>query len=339
MDIAAIADEQAAALAAAFLVEIARAQSVVNMTALAAAIEAGDAAAALAALEIEGETLPDLETDLSDTSTEAAFAAILALITVNATVTTLTNVRTRTVTGALAGNPPAPLQVRVPSSSDAAPDLSPVSKDAVREIASDTATALKDTVSRITSGRMGPASAYAHARHLRENIGLNANQAQAVDNFAAQLRKRTNRPGGIRIAPAAMRRLNASERARVRKHLKDGHLSETQIEELVDAYRTRLRNQRALTIAQTESLRAANAGENQAWEQAADEGVIDRSTVRRFWVTAGDERVRESHRRIPGMNPEGRALGEPFATPDGKVMFPPAGPNCRCRVRLGGNNV
>lgn len=40
------------------------------------------------------------------------------------------------------------------------------------------------------------------------------------------------------------------------------------------------------------------------------------------------------HAQIPGMNPDGRGMDEPFVTPDGEFMYPPSRPNCRCSIGL-----
>lgn len=39
-------------------------------------------------------------------------------------------------------------------------------------------------------------------------------------------------------------------------------------------------------------------------------------------------------RPIPGMNPQGRRVGEPFQTPVGLLLHPAAHPGCRCTDSL-----
>jgi hypothetical protein len=89
---------------------------------------------------------------------------------------------------------------------------------------------------------------------------------------------------------------------------------------------------RADNISRTETLRALGAAQTEAYQQAIDKGHLDKSLIRRFWETAGDERVRPTHRLIPGMNKDGRAWDEPFQTPDGPSMHAPhdSDEQCRC---------
>lgn len=56
---------------------------------------------------------------------------------------------------------------------------------------------------------------------------------------------------------------------------------------------------------------------------------------RRYWRTAGDERVRFTHVQVPGMNRAGVPLNQPFATPLGPCFTPPLEAGCRCKATLG----
>lgn len=102
------------------------------------------------------------------------------------------------------------------------------------------------------------------------------------------------------------------------------------------AYANKALRWRAETIARTEALRALSAAQTEAYQQAIDKGTLDPSLITRFWVTAGDSRVRESHRVIPGLNPNGVKWNEPFKTPDGPSLHAPhdRSQNCRCMERV-----
>jgi SPP1 gp7 family putative phage head morphogenesis protein len=76
---------------------------------------------------------------------------------------------------------------------------------------------------------------------------------------------------------------------------------------------------RLLTIARTETLRTLNQANVQAYR---DSGVVDQIE----WVTAGDDRVRPSHRAANG---EVVDLGKQFSL---GVTQPPEGILCRCSV-------
>lgn len=215
-----------------------------------------------------------------------------------------------------------------------------IARGSFEPIVLETATAARQSLARLkrtTPGRMSDATAYRKARQLRSGLGLTVRQASTLDAFrsllAGEKTPPTARPA---VTQAVLSHLNAAERSQLWKHLRDRHLDLDRIDELADRLRDRLLTDRAKTIARTEGMRMANQAEHDAWSRAADRGLIDRSMARRYWQTAGDEKVRDEHRAIPGLNLTGRALDEPFITSDGPRMFPPAGPNCRCRVVLPG---
>jgi hypothetical protein len=111
-------------------------------------------------------------------------------------------------------------------------------------------------------------------------------------------------------------------------------LSQDKIDAMVDRYAQRSLNYRAITIARTETLRASNWGQLESWNQAAAQGLLNKNTVRRMWLTAEDERTCQICEPIPDMNPDGVALDEDFDTPDGAITIPPAHVSCRCTVVL-----
>jgi hypothetical protein len=158
------------------------------------------------------------------------------------------------------------------------------------------------------------------ARSLRETLGMSELEAAAIESY-----RRALQSGTASSLSRALRDRRFD--ARVLR----GDMSDDQIDQMTQRYADRYRAFRALRIARTESLRAANQGRRAAWVQYAD--ATGRG-VRRFWQTAGDEIVCAVCAPIPGMNPEGVALDEPYATPKGPMMMPPAHPNCRCTERF-----
>jgi hypothetical protein len=222
----------------------------------------------------------------------------------------------------------------------------------VREVSNETRAGIRQVVSDgYTAGR----NPRAVARDLKKSIGLTARQAQAVGNFRKELETfhlkqsaaawnlgapKSKAPGGAgvyAIGPDG-KPLDGITARRLRDFRFDGTLrrametgkplTPAQIDKMVDRYRTRMIAYRAENIAKTESLRAINAGNHEAWMQAAEQGV---GAVVKTWRTAGDERVRLSHRQIPKMNPpEGVPIDVPFQTPNGPAQYPPLGVNCRC---------
>lgn len=141
------------------------------------------------------------------------------------------------------------------------------------------------------------------ARQIRNMVGLTARQAAAVSGYRAQL------------LAQGVRRSLADRRAQ--------------------RYADRLLRRRALNIARTETIRAANVGQQALWDQMADEGLIEKDRARKVWIVTPDDRLCEICAAIPGMNPEGvPAQGGEFATDVGPVPYPPAHPQCRCAVGL-----
>jgi hypothetical protein len=112
------------------------------------------------------------------------------------------------------------------------------------------------------------------------------------------------------------------------------------VDKLVNRYKDNALKYRGDTIARTEALQSLNRAEWEATKQAVDLGATKTDNVRREWDSAGDSRVRWSHRK---MNGQRVGVDEPFVSPSGAKMMHPgdtslgAGANevvaCRCRVR------
>lgn len=132
----------------------------------------------------------------------------------------------------------------------------------------------------------------------------------------------------------------------VRRAIDDGRpLPASTIEKLVTAYKSGALRYRGETIARTEAIQSLNRSEWEAYQQAADMGAVRRSDIQRHWDSAGDSRVRWSHKAMDSKyQATGVGLEEPFVSPSGaRMMFPgdtslgaPADEvvNCRCRVRI-----
>lgn len=164
------------------------------------------------------------------------------------------------------------------------------------------------------------------AREIRTIVGLRESHARAVLNFRRQIEE-----GNL---AAVDRRLDAATKQRIRSAIRRGEVSESFIDDVAETYRKSLLNRRSLDIARTESMRAAHLGQQETWRQAVSEGHLDTDRTRRVVIVTPDDRLRESHAAVPGMNPDGVGLEEPFDTPFGRLMYPPWEPNCRCSVAL-----
>jgi hypothetical protein len=201
----------------------------------------------------------------------------------------------------------------------------------ITEVDQDTADAIQAT---ITSGLARGLSPLDTARDVKDIVGLTTRQAQAVLNYRQALetapRQTLSRTLRDRRYDVAVNRAAVSGEP----------LSEAQLDRMVERYAERMLAYRAQTIARTETLRAANAGVEAAWLQAESEEAWDTDAfeLRRFWVTAGDEKVRPDHAEIPNLNPDGVLMDEPFQYPGGRTISRPGDPdsdadmtiNCRC---------
>jgi hypothetical protein len=328
-----IADRLEPVLRDAFLAAVARTRGSADEEALADAIRTGHADDALRALGIEGDDFPALVAALAADRDGFNDATVILFLD--------------------AGTETAIALTYLFDQDAANVTLERLRLTLIQTIASESAKAVRDTLAHATRGTINPATI---ARQVREAIGLTPGQAHSVNTlrnaleeaarrfpvFARRLtvgdasRTRTTALGDPNtiLRPDVIRNLSASQRAIVRKAIATGQLSPESIDDIAESQRKALLRHRALAIAGTEATRFANAGQQEAWEQAARRGVIDRQTARRFWVTAGDERVRHSHRAVPGMNPNGVAIDQPFKTPLGATMYPPLEISCRCRVVL-----
>lgn len=82
---------------------------------------------------------------------------------------------------------------------------------------------------------------------------------------------------------------------------------------------------RADKIARTETMRAVNAGQSEAWEAALDEGYLDEGAMK-VWIVTPDDRLCPECEAMDG---ETVPVDEEFDGGD-----PPRHPNCRCVLSL-----
>jgi hypothetical protein len=171
---------------------------------------------------------------------------------------------------------------------------------------------------------------------LREGgvIGLTAGQEAWQTRYAAELASAD--PDGLRNALTRGLRDKRYDTA-IRRSIESGKPipAETRAKMLA-AYRSRSLKYRADVISRNETMRALGASQTETYRQAIVAGHVQTDAITRFWMTAGDERVRHTHRLIPGMNKEGRGWEEPFDTPTGPSMHAPHDRDigCRCRERI-----
>lgn len=169
------------------------------------------------------------------------------------------------------------------------------------------------------------------ARALRSSLGLTQHQAQAVTNYRRLLET------GSREALDRQLRDRRFDRT-IRSAINRGEpLTREQIDRMTDRYRERWLNFRARTVAETESLRAVHAGDEEMWQQAIDVGDVNPDELINQWRTRPDEKRRPSHAAMEGQR---RPFKEPFTSGAGAQLRYPGDPSaparetikCRCVV-------
>ena len=169
----------------------------------------------------------------------------------------------------------------------------------VTNVLEDTKAVIREIIGRgFTEGR----TTRQMAKEIRQVVGLTPRYATAVENLRAKLEAKG--------------------------------LDADTIDAKAEKYSAKLLRLRSQTIARTETIRASNAGQQELWQQAGDDGLIDVETARQDWIVTPDDRLCPVCEAIPGMNENGVPLGGEFQTPDGPMTEPPAHPNCRCALAL-----
>lgn len=171
------------------------------------------------------------------------------------------------------------------------------------------------------------------AKEFKNAIGLTPKQLQIVANYRRSLENLSADALGRELRD---RRFDPTIRNAI---LNDEPLSRREIERMVGTYRDRMLAHRAEVIARTEALRAANQGTHALYQQAIADGTLSPDNMERIWNTAGDERVRGSHKP---MNGQERGMNEPFTSGAGHQLMHPGDPdapanetiNCRCVVAV-----
>lgn len=211
-----------------------------------------------------------------------------------------------------------------PGNARAAAILRETAQTFIREIDNST----RDTIYQtIANGQQTGASPAEMARQIRRNLGLTTRQMQAVENYRRLLET------GSREALARElrdKRFDPSIR-------RGKPLTQAQIDRMVDRYREKSINNRAITIARTESLAAMNKARLEAFRQAIETAGIDPSRAMKEWRSTRDDRVRDQHITLDGQQVP---IDQPFIAPNGDLLSTPGDGslgarasnlvNCRC---------
>lgn len=179
----------------------------------------------------------------------------------------------------------------------------------------------------------------ANGRRSGGIIGLSAPQEQWVRNMRRYLEVWPDWPSISRMT----RRDKRFDKI-IREAYEQGKpLTQAQIDKIIGRYSDRLLQTRGLTIARTETRKAAEEGKYEAWKQGLEKtGVPERFVIREWKHTGRAVKDRVDHMAMSGTMVRG--LQVPFVFPDGAAMLHPhdtsfgAGArhviNCMCECRF-----
>lgn len=303
-----IADAQAEAVREAFLNAIEKIRGTVKEAELRAALETGNVEKVVAALDLDRQIADAVKVDvlpkLEDTMIEAGRSAPAASMPKG-----------------------GELQMRFDlANPNATRYLRSYDFNLIRQITDDTRAAIRGVVQNAFANGGHP---YEQAKTIKQLVGLTDKQAQSVTNFRRMLEE------GDRAALTRELRDKRHDRVlqRALGELGEG-LDQDQIDTMVARYANNALAARAENIARTETINAAQAGQQLAWEQATEKGLLERTKLRQGWMVTPDDRLCLLCAVIPEMNPAGVPLGGYFKTPLGPVARPTLHPQCRCSLYL-----
>jgi SPP1 gp7 family putative phage head morphogenesis protein len=165
------------------------------------------------------------------------------------------------------------------------------------DLSAETRKALQGIIERAVNAGQAPKDT---AKLIEQIIGLNRRQASALERYRAAL-------------------------------VGEG-LTGPRLNRLVTRYANRLRKMRALAIARSETITAANQGNLETWRRNVREGVLDPSRWLKEWLAIGDPRTCPDCAALDGQRAR---IDQPFISPAyGEVWTPALHTNCRCSVAL-----
>lgn len=175
---------------------------------------------------------------------------------------------------------------------------------------------------------------YAEREAARLVTAINSSNREAIRALVADAIRFGGHPRDIaplieEFAGMTPRQVRAARR--LQERLGERGLPPSSITRQVESYTRRAVRSRALTIARTEVLNAANAGLQAGWEGMTSAGLLDPARSYREWIITFDEKTCPICAPLDGQR---RPMGVPFETSEGAKMRPPAHPNCRCTMGI-----
>ena len=141
-------------------------------------------------------------------------------------------------------------------------------------------------------------------------LGLNSGQTAAVIKARAELL--SGDTAQLRNYLTRARRDKRFDRL-VMQAIRDGKpVAKADVDRITARYKDRLLQLRGEMIARTETLASLNAGKEESIRQLVDSGKVQRSQVKKVWRATGDDRTRDSHMALNGVEV---GLDQPFISP------------------------
>lgn len=149
-------------------------------------------------------------------------------------------------------------------------------------------------------------------------LGLSLPQESFVSKARDQLA--SSDPADLRAYLTRTKRDKRFDRS-VTKAIREGTAVDPAIAaKAITAYERRLLKLRGDTIGRVETMTSMQRAKFEAYRQAVASGKVAENTVTKVWRSAGDFRVRHTHR---GLNGDSARLNEPFRSPSGALLrFP-----------------
>lgn len=165
---------------------------------------------------------------------------------------------------------------------------------------------------------------YDTAQLIQHTIGLAPRQVTAVGNFRAGLLEAIDNGS----SPSSLAGRFGLSPVRY-----PGQMTPGRVEEFTRKYADNQLQWRARTIARTETMTAANYGQQGLWESMMGNGFLE-PTARKVFIVTDDDRLCEECASYDGQTVE--VIGGSFSSDlsDGTVEQPPIHGNCRCTTGL-----
>jgi hypothetical protein len=196
--------------------------------------------------------------------------------------------------------------------------LNPKVLDAIRTLETRVITSLSDSIretvrAKVEAGLLAGVNPRETARELRPLIGLGPSQLKEVQNYRDAL----NGVNG---------RQESDYTLRDKRYGLGKDRTPEQIDRMVATYTKRRIALNAETVARTAALDAQKLGQQLAWSDAVERGVVDGDRLRKQWVTVLDGRERPEHH---DMNGSQTGYDQPYSNGDNYAGEGDPW-NCRC---------